>query len=120
MFQKLRYFVILKDCCKSFNIILNQFTDNNNVEIIKDFSIKTCKLFKDNSLDFVYIDRNHQYSYVYNDIKNWYNKIKIDGILCGHDIDKKDVCNALIAYCNENKITFYIDYPNWYIIKKKK
>jgi hypothetical protein len=42
-------------------------------------------LFQDNSLDFVYIDANHAYDYVKQDIELWYRKVKRGGYLCGHD-----------------------------------
>lgn len=112
-------FNINRDNSEMFNLVLNRFKDNKKVEIIRDFSINVCKSFKDNSLDFAYIDANHQYDCVYNDIKNWFDKIKINGVLCGHDIGINDVCNALIDYCLKNKIKFFIESPDWYIIKKK-
>ena len=42
-------------------------------------------IFEDNSLDFVYIDANHAYDYVVQDIDLWYPKVKNGGYLCGHD-----------------------------------
>ena len=43
------------------------------------------ELFEDNSLDFVYIDANHTYEGVKEDIKYWYPKVKPGGLLLGHD-----------------------------------
>lgn len=43
------------------------------------------KLFSDESLDFVYIDANHTYEAVKNDIKDWYPKVKSGGLVLGHD-----------------------------------
>lgn len=42
-------------------------------------------MFNDNSLDFVYIDANHAYDFVVQDIELWYPKVKSGGYLCGHD-----------------------------------
>jgi len=42
-------------------------------------------MFEDNSLDFVYIDANHAYDYVVEDIALWYPKVKNNGFLLGHD-----------------------------------
>jgi hypothetical protein len=42
-------------------------------------------LFQDESLDFVYIDANHAYDYVVQDIKLWYPKVKPGGFVMGHD-----------------------------------
>lgn len=42
-------------------------------------------MFPDRSLDFVYIDANHAYDYVVEDIRLWYPKVKHGGFLLGHD-----------------------------------
>ena len=42
-------------------------------------------MFEDASLDFVYIDANHAYEYVAQDIRLWYTKVKPGGYLCGQD-----------------------------------
>jgi hypothetical protein len=43
------------------------------------------KLFADESLDFVYIDANHTYESVKEDIDTWYRKVKKGGLVMGHD-----------------------------------
>ena len=50
-------------------------------------------LFEDESLDFVYIDANHKYDFVKEDIKLWYPKVRKGGILSGHDYLKLDWYN---------------------------
>jgi hypothetical protein len=50
-------------------------------------------MFEDNSLDFVYIDANHAYDYVVQDIDLWYPKLKEGGYLCGHDYINMDWYN---------------------------
>lgn len=47
-------------------------------------------IFADESLDFVYIDANHAYEFVKEDIAKWYPKVKKGGWLCGHDFLKID------------------------------
>lgn len=42
-------------------------------------------LFKDNSLDYIYIDGNHDYDHVKQDLKLWWPKLKAGGLLAGHD-----------------------------------
>lgn len=55
-------------------------------EIIKNFSVHAARNFEDFSLDFVYIDANHEYSYVYNDLMSWTGKVKEHGgIVAGDD-----------------------------------
>jgi hypothetical protein len=42
-------------------------------------------MFERESLNFVYIDANHAYDFIVQDIKLWYPKVKSGGYLCGHD-----------------------------------
>ena len=44
-----------------------------------------CDFISDQSLDFVYIDANHTYKSVKEDINLWYPKVKSGGIVMGHD-----------------------------------
>lgn len=44
----------------------------------------------DASLDLVFIDGNHDYEYVKEDIACWLPKVRPGGILAGHDLDWKD------------------------------
>jgi len=44
-----------------------------------------CDFISDQSLDFVYIDANHTYKCVKEDINLWYTKVKSGGIVMGHD-----------------------------------
>lgn len=56
-----------------------------NCQLIKSTSMDALSDIADESLDFVYIDGNHEYSYVSQDIKHWSTKIKPGGIISGHD-----------------------------------
>jgi len=75
-------------------------------------------------LDFCYIDGNHDYKHVTEDIKNYYKKLKIGGILAGHDIENGLVPNhdgvvkAVLEFVNKNNLKLYIHAPDWWIIKK--
>jgi len=44
--------------------------------------------FKDESIGFILIDADHSYGSVKADIEAWWPKIKIGGVMCGHDYDK--------------------------------
>lgn len=54
-------------------------------QVIRDFSVNASRLFPEASLDFVYIDANHAYEYVKEDIEAWWPKVRPGGILAGHD-----------------------------------
>jgi hypothetical protein len=57
-------------------------------ELIRKFSMDAVKDFKDNSLDFVYIDGNHNFQNCTNDIAEWSKKVRYGGIIAGHDYAK--------------------------------
>ena len=56
-----------------------------NCVVVKDYSMNAVKNFKDNSIDFVYIDGNHAFPFVVNDIFEWSKKVKVGGIISGDD-----------------------------------
>ena len=56
-----------------------------NATVIKGFSMDAVKEFKDDSLDFVYIDGNHEYKQTVDDIAEWQKKVRVGGIVAGHD-----------------------------------
>jgi predicted O-methyltransferase YrrM len=56
-----------------------------NAHIVRTTSVEAAKQFEDESLDFVFIDANHQEKFVTEDINAWYPKVRPGGILSGHD-----------------------------------
>jgi len=53
--------------------------------IIRKTSMEALTCFKDRSLDFVYIDGDHNFRHAASDIYEWAKKVKIGGIVAGHD-----------------------------------
>jgi hypothetical protein len=53
--------------------------------------------FPNESLDFVYIDAQHHYEAVREDIRLWYPKVKRGGVLGGHDYLDGVVANSLFG-----------------------
>jgi hypothetical protein len=106
-----------------------------NFQPIKDFSINAVKRFTDESLDFVYIDSNHTYDFIREDIREWSKKVKKDGIVSGHDygnnryMDESGckqimrVKKAVDEWVIGNKISplFLLTkgekYPSWFYVK---
>lgn len=56
-----------------------------NYEIVRKTSLQAADDFADESLDFVYLDANHTYDAVLEDLNAWYPKIKIGGLFAGDD-----------------------------------
>lgn len=60
-----------------------------NCTPIKKFSTEAAKSFDDGIFDFVYIDANHDFSHVAEDIAAWSPKVRKGGIIAGHDYLRK-------------------------------
>lgn len=54
-------------------------------KLLKETSEKAVKRIPNNSVDLIFLDGNHDYSCVSRDLKNYWLKLKKDGILLGHD-----------------------------------
>ena len=52
-------------------------------------SIEYADLIENDSVDFVYIDAEHDYHSVKQDLSVWFPKVKIGGFLAGHDYNKQ-------------------------------
>jgi len=73
-------------------------------------------------IDFIYIDGNHLYKYVKQDIELYYPKIRADGVICGHDFDLPDVAQAVTEFAKGKKLKVSAyGYPvDWWIVKEEK
>ena len=91
-----------------------------NVGFIENFSMEAVKYIDDSSLDFVYIDANHEYPFVTQDIIHWSKKVRRGGIVAGHDyyettaVDSRcHVIPAVVGYTWAYKI------KPWFVIGTK-
>jgi hypothetical protein len=61
--------------------------------MIRASSEISANMFQDESLDFIFIDANHAYDFVVDDINLWFSKLKKGGIFSGHDYINMDWYN---------------------------
>lgn len=73
-----------------------------NATIIRKPSLEALDQFPDESLDFVYIDANHDFPNFVNDLHQWTKKVKIGGIVSGHDY-------AVFSYKKHNHVKRALD-----------
>lgn len=59
------------------------------VTVLKMRSVDAAARVEDGSLDFVFIDAEHRYKAVLEDIAAWQPKVKPGGLLAGHDFSQK-------------------------------
>jgi predicted O-methyltransferase YrrM len=64
-----------------------------SAKVIRGLSVEVAKQFEDRSLDFVYIDAQHDYANVKADIAAWEPKVRLGGILSGHDYVRRKRMN---------------------------
>jgi autotransporter strand-loop-strand O-heptosyltransferase len=79
-------------------------------------SMEACGFCSDNSLDLVFIDADHDYESVLEDIEGWFHKVKKGGILAGHDfLDYfPGVEKAVREFFGDN---YAVKHTTWYHIK---
>ena len=78
------------------------------------------------SLDFVYIDADHSFNEVMQDIIIWSDRVRPGGIVSGHDYDAEDVRIAIDAYVKIHGYELFItkkgakypdSSPSWFFAK---
>lgn len=86
-----------------------------NYRLVRSYSMDALKLFEDESLDFVYIDANHDFLNFIQDLHFWLKKVKPGGIMSGHDYANfsyrkhNHVKRALDAYARSYRmIPFFV------------
>ena len=101
----------------------------NNVELRRAYSMDAVKDFKNGELDFVYIDGNHHFKYIAQDIVEWSKKVRRGGIVSGHDFKRmrgsykihvKDVVQAYM-YAHAIRPWFVMSgdkSPSWFYVKE--
>lgn len=90
--------------------------------IIRETSMDAVKQFNDNSLDFVYIDANHGYDYVMQDLIEWTKKVRKGGMIIGDDyypMKKAGVVQAVDDYTKYHQIKFNLIDPRPHGIKDR-
>lgn len=75
-------------------------------------SLEAVDRFEDRSLDFVFIDGDHAFDEVMQDIIRWARKVRVGGIVAGHDYGNfPEVTMAVHTYIQCHRIT------PWYITR---
>lgn len=97
--------------------------------VMRMTSEKASKEFSDGQLDFVYLDAQHHYEAVKQDIALWHPKVRGGGILAGHDYIEgrlregdfgvKSAVDQFVKLRNlKLNITSDPPFPTWFVIVK--
>jgi hypothetical protein len=90
---------------------------NCEIKWVKEYSSNAIPYLKD-YFDFIYIDGNHEYEYVYEDMVNYFQILSPGGIMGGHDISNVGVHKAFFKFLSKySTLDFGIKEPDWFIQK---
>ena len=99
------------DYCYSY--VLNKI-QNPKFKLYRTTSKKISPLFNNESVDAVYIDGDHTYEGVLNDITSWKDKVKKGGIIVGDDYELFDGVREAVKKSFKN---FDVKDNSWFVIK---
>jgi hypothetical protein len=89
-----------------------------NCKIVRKFSMDAIGDFEDGFLDFVYIDANHEFKYIVEDLCGWSKKVKSGGIVAGHDfVSYKKQCFSHVVEAVTGYVLAYRISP-WFVVGK--
>lgn len=97
----------------------NRLTPYPNCTIIRKTSMDAAENFEDGSLDFVYIDGNHSFKYVAEDICEWSKKIRKGGVISGHDYIYSNPLNFHVRHVVDAYVQAYAIQKFWVLGRKK-
>lgn len=106
-------------------------------EALREFKMRSCIVRKTSvdaanvivdTLDFVYLDARHDYRSVWSDLQVWWPKVRLGGVLAGHDYKnsfvrknlvevKRAVDNFFIVEDREVLTTTDDNLPSWVVFK---
>lgn len=113
--------------------VRSRFAGDPAIVIHRAESTAAAARFDDGSFDWVYIDADHSYEAVSADLRAWWPKLRVGGLLGGHDFvpdgDRPEgrfgVKRAVLEFLTtvEARRTPYRtsepDWPSWYVIKRR-
>jgi predicted O-methyltransferase YrrM len=102
-------------------IVYKEFLDtksrNKNIIEHKVKSEVLAKEFGKETIDMVYIDADHSYASVKADILAWSDKVKVGGLIAGHDYGMEDVSRAVDEIFKKENIRYFKD-SSWAFVKQ--
>lgn len=85
----------VKIITKLYNEQLAKTNTRHLISDIKSDSAEAAHFFTDASVDFVFLDANHDHDWVKKDILAWLPKVRKGGIIAGHDATRPEVERVL-------------------------
>jgi hypothetical protein len=112
--------VVWQKVCKRFATEIAQGV----VSVHRCSSVEFASSVDTEALDWVYIDGNHAYEYVQEDLRSWYPKVRPGGLVVGDDYDRPDawwddgVTKAVKEFVKTEAVTVEAIHNHQYILRK--
>jgi len=100
--------------------VVDKFAEYGCVRILR-MSGDSASVVLPNDLDLVYIDANHEYEPVLNDMGKWLPKVRDGGILSGDDYSQESVVQAVADFLKDYpqyKLQVSDNKTQWWFIKE--
>lgn len=70
-------------------------------------------------LDFVYVDGNHEYKFVKEDLKLYYEKLRVGGVIGGHDFNSMNMglCRAAVEFAKWHNLEMHGNRNDFWFVK---
>ena len=105
--------------------VLEKYRERSKV--LRMTSEEASRLFKTETLDFIFIDANHSYSECIKDLENWWPKLRKGGVFAFHDYINAEIAQgtfgvkkAVDEFIKDKKQRLFVtpgDWPSAYIVK---
>lgn len=102
------------EALKDEDVVKNEtlYTDFlRNVEPLKGIltprrmtSREAVATYVDNSIDFVFLDAGHEKEDIEFDVPNWYSKVKVGGVIAGHDYDFPQITETVRLFFKKYEV----------------
>jgi hypothetical protein len=106
------------------NLVMKELSEyKEKITHIRKPSIEASKDIEDGSLDAIFVDGDHSYNAVKEDLSVWWPKLRIGGTLCGDDYWMPDVARAVHEFASEHGLDVKFrtrddnDYKIFYFVK---
>jgi len=103
--------------------LYNEFIQNiekvkSCIKPIRSSSFIASNQFKNESVDFIFVDGDHSYQAVFMDLNLWWPKLKVGGIMAGHDFWAPQIQKAVADFCEKNNLKFQNTSSSCFLINK--
>jgi hypothetical protein len=102
-----------------YKIFCNNVNDVNYPKtIIRSDTFDAVREFENNSIQFLFIDTEHEYEHVNKELHMWYPKVQSGGLICGHDYFWEPVKKAVDEFFDKLNLTVMNDCGCWIVYKQ--